>query len=87
MPFEVEDLSGLSFVGSDRRSYEDYGITGTNFDETESYMCEYDHVGSVPALLNHSVSYNPSTSEFEIKGILVYICPTCRNPVFKDTGL
>lgn len=85
MPFEKEELSDLRFL-SCGYDYKSFGITGANFDETEEYGCDHDHVGAIPALLSQSSSYNPNTAEFEVKGIVVYVCPTCGNPVFNTSA-
>lgn len=82
MPIEIEELNDMRFINYHVRDYDQFKITGANYDETVEYGCENSHIGAVPALLNQSASYNPNTAEFTVSGLVVYVCPTCKSPVF-----
>lgn len=56
------------------------GFEGTN----EHYVCESGHVGAEPALLIEESEYSFADGVFSTKGIVVYVCPTCKQPVALD---
>lgn len=88
MTFSVDNLKELDFVSNENLNYEDFEITALNYEANKAnsglYGCENSHTGAEAALLMDSSSYNPNDGRFEMEGIVVYVCPRCKRPVFED---
>ena len=84
MIFNVENLKELDIISNERFDYNDFEITSLNHKNDATYGCENSHTGAKAALLVDSSSYNPNDGRFDMKGIVVYICPRCEKPVFED---
>lgn len=68
---------------------EDFAVTSLNYQtgyegSNEHYVCENGHVGAEPALLTEESEYSFIDGVFHTKGIVVYVCPTCKQPVALD---
>lgn len=86
MSLNVENLRELKIISDDRLNYRDFEVTALNYKEGQSlsYGCENDHTGAEPALLIDGSSYNPNDGRFDMGGIIVYVCPRCKKPVYGD---
>lgn len=84
MAFDSVNLNKTGFVQG-AWDYQDFEVTSENYDEEVVYECENGHTGAEPALLEDCSSYNPINGRFEIKGVVVYVCPTCCQPVIPKT--
>lgn len=88
MTFSVDNLKELNFVCNDYFNYEDFEVTALNYEVDKAkiglYGCENSHKGAEAALLMDGSSYNPNDGRFNMQGIVVYVCPRCKKPVFED---
>lgn len=84
MIFNVDNLKELDIILSENLDYKDFAVTSLNHKNDMPYACENDHTGAEAALLVDSSSYNPNDGRFSMQGIVVYICPRCKKPVFEN---
>lgn len=79
----IEDICRMQFIDDTNIDIAEFRVTAVNYCETNDYGCENDHSGAIPALVMNSSSYNPANAMFTVEGAVVYVCPTCKLPVFK----
>lgn len=73
----------MQFIDSSSVDNAEFRITAINHCELDEYGCDNDHTGAIPALIMNSSSYNPADAVFKMEGMVVYVCPVCKLPVFK----
>lgn len=83
MMLDIQDICRMQFIDSSNVDIEAFGVTPLNYCGISDYSCENDHSGAIPALVMNSSSYNPANAMFTVEGAVVYVCPTCKLPVFK----
>ena len=82
MKYQPEDLSDVLVINDKKLTHEDFPVNGQNFDSCYIYTCANGHEGAEPRVLPYISSYTQNTAKVSITGIVVFVCPTCKQPVY-----
>lgn len=81
MRYQPEDLSDVPVINNAKLTHEAFPVNGQNYNDQYTYTCVNGHNGAEPRVLPYISSYTLSTAKVSITGIVVFICPTCGQPV------
>lgn len=81
MKYQPDDVSDVIVINNPKLTHEHFPINGQNYNDRNTYTCKKGHQGAEPRILPYVSSYSANTAKATITGIVVFICPTCGQPV------
>lgn len=89
MRFDFDNIDQTPVMDNAKYNYFDFKVTDLNYVDSENavnerYSCSNGHIGAMAALLVDGSTYNPNNGRFDNSGIVVYVCPSCHEPVELD---